>query len=135
MSRESNTIVIEVDGGPQITVPWTDGLNAQRALERAWDEIAQTAEFTYALQYFGTKLGYLVNMVNETYDTFGSTSDPFFYWQVSVNGVPSNTGIAQIALQPSDIVTLSYERYDNAKHSGSPLAAKHDVRRLSARRT
>lgn len=129
MSQERGIITIEVVAGPTVTIPWFQGMDAQQALEGAWAEIGRTAEFTYALQYYGAPLGYLVSMVNETYDTFESASDPFFYWQFSVNGNPSETGIDNTTLAANDVISFSYELYDASTHAGSSLAVKHNLRR------
>ena len=64
-------------------MPWSSGMNAQNALELAYDQINSTGKFTYGFQYFGRTLGYLVFMVNETYDTFTSSAMPYFYWEFS----------------------------------------------------
>jgi hypothetical protein len=53
-------------------------MNAQNALELAYDQINSTEKFTYGSQYFKRTLGYLVFMVNETYDTFTSPATPYF---------------------------------------------------------
>jgi hypothetical protein len=66
----SGNVSITVVGGPTIQVPWASGMNAQQALERAFDLQNPKGEFTYALQYFGSALGYLVVMLNETYESF-----------------------------------------------------------------
>jgi hypothetical protein len=72
------TVSIEILGGPNASVPWSQGMNVQRALELAWDVINKTQTFSYGLQYYGPQLGYMVFMINETFDSFVSTSDPFF---------------------------------------------------------
>jgi len=72
----SSTVSLEVVGGPSVQVPWTTGMTAQDALEAAYDQINSSATFTYALQFYGTPLGYLVLMINETYDSFISSAAP-----------------------------------------------------------
>jgi hypothetical protein len=79
-------------------------MNAQNALELAYDQINSTGKFTYGFQYFERTLGYLVFMVNETYDTFTSSATPYFYWEVFVNGKPQNVGIDGTMLNAGDVV-------------------------------
>src|ERR1700719_1577731 len=119
---DANEIVdVDIVGGPRVTVPWVMNMNAQDALEKAYRVINDTGKFTYALQYFGSSLGYLVLMLNETYDSFISSSSPFFYWEILVNGVPATTGIDHLQLKPGDHLMFSFERYDPAKHERSTL--------------
>jgi hypothetical protein len=53
------------------------------------------------------KLGYLVCMINETYDTYPSTPAPFFYWEPLVNGKPSSAGIDSHLRNAGDVRLLS----------------------------
>ena len=117
---------VEVVGGSRVSVDWNDGMNAQDALEEAYRVFNDTKKFTYALQYFGSSLGYLVLMLNETYDSFVSSSNPFFYWEILVNGIPATAGIDHIRLQAGDHLMFSFERYDPVKHEKSTLRVKHD---------
>lgn len=121
----SQTVQVTVTGGPSATVPWFQGMNAQQALEAAYNQINNSAVFTYALQYYGGGLGYLVMMINETYDSFISSSAPFFYWQFLVNGTPAQSGIDGITLNPGDVVSFSFEMYVAATHAKSTLSRKH----------
>jgi len=104
-------------------------MNAQRALELAEDELAE--EFIFSLEYYGSGLGYLVNMINETYDTYKSKSEPYFYWGFLVNDVPSSTGIDKTKLQDGDVVTFTFTRYLPGGAGGgadSAIDAKHGRR-------
>lgn len=126
MPDTKEIVDVEVVGGPRVSVGWNDGMNAQDALEEAHRVINDTQKFTYALQYFGSSLGYLVLMLNETYDSFISSSSPFFYWEILVNGAPASTGIDHIQLQPGDHLMFTFERYDPAKHARSTLRVKYE---------
>ncbi len=121
----NGTVQVEIIGGPSITVPWFQGMNAQQALEGAYNQVHNTAAFTYALQYYGSGLGYLVVMVNETYDSFVSSADPFFYWEFFVNGQPAGAGIDNTILNDGDVVAFGLEMYDPTTHSASLLRVKH----------
>jgi len=118
-------VSVAVAGGSTVTVPWTQGMNVQAALELARD---QDLSLTFALQYFGSKFGYLVAMINESYDTFASSAAPFFYWELSVNASPSSQGIDQTILNSGDAVEFEYIAYDAVKHADSSLAIKHEHR-------
>ena len=74
----ASAVSLEVVGGPSVQVPWKLNMTAQDALEAAYDQINSSATFTYALQFYGSQLGYLVLMINETYDSFISSAAPFF---------------------------------------------------------
>jgi hypothetical protein len=121
----TSTVQVAVTGGPSISVPWFQGMNAQQALEGAYNQLGNSGQFTYATQYYGTGLGYLVMMINETYDSFVSSAAPFFYWEFLLNGVPSQFGIDGVTLNPGDNVAFALEMYEPAKHAQSTLAGKH----------
>jgi len=127
-------VTVEVVGGPCIAVPWTEGMNAQTAIERAWGVIHETGTFTFGLQYYGPDLGYMVFMINETYDSFLSTADPYFYWQFFVNGIPATKGIDATTLADGDHVTFSFDRYVPNDHAGTLLHAKHRFQQAQLRK-
>jgi hypothetical protein len=119
-----STVSLEVVGGPSVQVPWRSGMTAQDALEAAYDQINSSATFTYALQFYGSQLGYLVLMINETYDSFISSAEPFYYWEFLVNDVPATKGIDNTILSDGDAVKFSFEQYIPLKHKGTLLEAK-----------
>jgi hypothetical protein len=122
------TITVAVENGPTLSVAWKQGMNAQDAIEAAQQQGSSTTPFTFALQYYGPTLGYLVLMINETYDSFISSAAPFFYWEFLVNGKPSPSGIDSTKLNDGDVVTFSFTVYDATTHAATPLAAKHKLR-------
>jgi hypothetical protein len=93
MPAPANMVTVEVIGGPSQDVAWTSGMSAQDALELAWNTINSTAKFTFGLQYYGTSLGYMGFMINETYDSFISSEEPYFYWEFLVNNTAQAKGI------------------------------------------
>lgn len=121
----SQTVQVTVVGGPSVAVSWFQGMNAQQALEAAYNQINNSSVFTYAIQYYGSSLGYLVLMINETYDSFISSAAPFFYWQFLINGTPASVGIDSVTLNAGDVVSFSFEMYVQEFHAKSTLAAKH----------
>jgi len=121
----SITLIVE-DGPKPITVPWSAGMNAQAAVEVAHQQ--KPHEFSYALQYYGVNLGYLVSMINETYDSYMAKAAPYFYWEFLVNNKPSSTGIDSTVLHDSDVMTFRFVVYNAKSHASTPLAAKHKLR-------
>lgn len=127
-----STVSVEVVGGPSVQVKWKAGMTAQDALESAYDQINSSATFTYALQFYGSQLGYLVLMINETYDSFISSAEPFYYWEFLVNNVPATKGIDNTILSDGDAVKFSFEQYIPIKHKASLLEAKREFQRKIA---
>jgi len=125
------TVTVTITGGPSVSVPWFQNMNAQQALEGAYNQIHSADQFTYALQYYGAPLGYLVVMINETYDSFASSAAPFFYWEFLYNGTPSQTGIDGTLLNAGDVVAFSLEMYSGAKHQNSTVQTKY-LRQMNA---
>jgi hypothetical protein len=122
------SVQVSVVGGPTVSVPWVINMNAQQAIEGAYSALNDSSKFTYALQFYGSQLGYLVTMINETYDSFASTAAPFYYWEFLVNGKPAQSGIDNTSLNPGDSIAFSFEPYDVGKHANSTLAKKHAFR-------
>ena len=129
------TVQVSVTGGPSVSVPWFPNMNAQQALEGAYTVINNSSVFTYALQYYGSNLGYLVVMMNETYDSFVSSSAPFFYWQFNVNGSPASIGIDGVTLNPGDAISFSLEMYSTEVHKSTTLEVKHKSQLLAGKHT
>lgn len=123
-----SSITVEITGGPSISVPWFAGMNAQQALEGAFNQGA--GSLTYALQYYGSNLGYLVMMINETFDSFNSTAGasatPFFYWEFLINNTPASAGIDSTILNAGDVVGFNFEMYVPEQHEQSLLRFKHE---------
>ncbi len=122
----TNSVVqVNIVGGPTIAnLPWSQGMNAQQALEEAYNQVGRPQIFTYALQYYGG-FGYLVMMINETYDSFISSAAPFYYWQFLVNGQPPQTGIDGTVLNAGDTISFEFVLYNPSQHAGTMLEAKH----------
>ena len=123
MGREviANTVTVTVspEGKTIPNIPWTEGMNAQTALERAY---GIPPGLSFALQYYGPSLGYLVIMIDGTFDAGND------YWFFYVNGVLSPTGVDSTILNAGDVLGFVYESYDEAKHSETIYAAKREAR-------
>jgi hypothetical protein len=130
-----SSVTVEITGGPTINVPWSEGMNAQQALEGAYNN-QSAGTFNYALQYYGATVGYFVIMINETYDSFissgGAMASPFYYWEFFVNGTPSAFGIDSTILNAGDVVGFSLEIYVPEKHGKSSLRVKHEAQTKAA---
>ena len=120
-----DAVTVQITGGPTTSVAWTQGLNVQQAMELAYVAINNSQQFTYALQYYGS-FGYLVMMINETYDSFSSSSAPYWYWELLVNGQPSSLGIDNEILNAGDEVTFQFSQYSPDSHPKSALQVKFD---------
>lgn len=124
-----DTVTVSIKGGPSATVAWEENLTALEAIESAFGNINQDEQFTYALQYYGPELGYLVVMINETYDSFiskgGDSARPFFYWEFLVNGDPAKKGVSHTVLARGDVVEFEFEMFVPEKHRRSLLSVKH----------
>jgi Domain of unknown function (DUF4430) len=120
MSNASVSVVIT--GGATIPVPWAEGMTVRQALEGAHDTAPR--DLTFEVQYFGHRLGYLVAMINETYDTFRVEPMPNYFWHLLVNGTDPGTGIDETILSSDDTVSFTLERYDSARHAGTLLEEK-----------
>lgn len=99
-------------------IPWTQGMNVQQAMERAYDDISH---YTYAIQYYGSALGYLVVAVQGIYD--GGDS----FWVYCVNGSFAQTGIDNQTLNSGDQVEFVYRTYGAEERQGVPtIEAKYE---------
>ena len=124
-------IEISVENGPSYSVNYVSGMSGRDALEAAYVADGGQGKFTFAIKYYGPQLGYLVDMINETYDTFISSYHPFFFWEFLINGVPSNVGIDSANLSDGDEVGFRYVTYSESEHRDTALEAKYKARTLA----
>ena len=131
MPSTNNSVTVTIAGGPSATVPWQQGMTALQAMELAQGIIEPdpNQQFTFGLQYYGASLGYLVNMINETYDSFiskgGESASPFFYWQFLVNSQPPTQSIDRTILSAGDEIRFEFEIYIAERHQSTLLSSKH----------
>lgn len=119
------TVNVEVAGGVNVDVNWTMGMNAQRALELARDQINDSKKFAFALQYYGATLGYMVFMINGTFDSFSAEAVPNYYWHFFVNDISQTVGIDERELDAGDRVKFSFDQYDPTQHADTVLGRKY----------
>jgi hypothetical protein len=115
------SITIAVDGQTirQIdNVPWQAGMNGQQAMEQAY---GSGAGYSFQLQYFGPQLGYEVVSIDNIAAQSGT--DAFLFWEFSVNGDVSSTGVDETILNDGDEIGWNYTTYNVAAHSTTRYAA------------
>ena len=117
-------VTVEIADGPTLDVAWHSGMNAREALELAAGG-AEPGQLTFGLQYYGRQKSYFLLMINETYDTFGSSSDPSFYWHFTVDGKPAEQGIDDTVLHEGAVVRFGFQVWDGSADDGSPVGVKH----------
>ncbi len=97
-------------------------MNAQKIMEAAFNEQGSPRTFTYMLQYYGTALGYLVDMINGTFET---TNAPYFFWDFKVDGNDSTKGIDHTHISDGQTITFTYQQFDADLHTGTVIGKKH----------
>lgn len=107
-------ISITISSEVPVSVPFAAGMNAQKALEESYPSIQ------FGVNYYGS-LGYMVVMLNGIYDAPASG----FYWQFSVNGVLSPTGIDGTILNDGDSISFDNIQYSPTNHANTLLEVKH----------
>ena len=120
-------ITINITNGPSLTTNWINGMNVQQALEQAYTNVP-AGTFTFSLQYFGPSFGYLVLMINETYESFNSKESPFFFWELLVNGQIATQGIDSTILNDGDVVTFEFIAYNSNAHHLSTTHMKYKLK-------
>jgi hypothetical protein len=121
----NGSVSVEVVGDGITTVAWSDGMNAQDALEAAHNAVPQ---LTFSLQYFGSTYGYMVMMINGTYESFPAAAGPAYFWELYVNGASAQQGIDGTILNDGDVVSFAFVQFDPDAHAGTLLAVKHEAR-------
>lgn len=123
-------ITVEITNGPSFSVPWTSGMNAENALQLAYNSQGSQSLLTYATQFYGSNMGNLVIMVNETYESFPAKASylPFYYWEFLVNGQPSVKGVDFTILNDNDIVTFTFTPISAAVPKQSTIHVKHSYK-------
>lgn len=131
MSQSPSMVTVRIVGGPTASVAWHEGLTGLQAMELAQGKIEPdpNEQFTFAVQFFGAKLGYLVTMINETYDSFisrgGESASPFFYWNFLINNQPATKSVDRTILAGGDEIVFQFEQFSSEKHKNSLVELKH----------
>ena len=122
-------VTVQITDGPSYQVTWFPGMNGQSALESVYNS-SNHGNFTFSLQYYGSELGYLVDMINETYDTFISKYEPYFFWEFLINGVEVKTGIDSTPINDGDKITFQFIVYNSKMHQNNMLHEKYKLKKL-----
>jgi hypothetical protein len=134
-----SAVTVQVQGGPTVSVNWTQGITVQQALEGVFNQQTSLGQFTYALSYAGILLGggYVVIMINATFDTSVTPVGPYFYWVFSVNGTLSSTGnVTNTTLNSGDAVSFVFQQFKpSTRNEMSALSAKHDFHTEAAKKS
>jgi hypothetical protein len=124
-------VTLIITGGPTLKFPHSDGMNGQIALEAAFNSQKTPPKgkrkFIYMLQYYGSELGYLVDMINGTFDTFSlqhNISEPYFFWDFKVGKNDSTTGIDNTPISDGDVITFTFESYPPVANTKPNITAK-----------
>ncbi len=75
--------------------------------------------FSFALQHYGCALGYVLVMIDGTYDVTGS------YGAYYLNGQYAQKVIDATVLSAWDAISFEYETYSKEQHAATPVEAKH----------
>ena len=108
-----HALATQHDNSSQGTFPdiaWQSGMDVH-AMETAF---GSESGYDFALQYFGPDLGYEAIMIDNIFQQAGT--DTFLFWQLSVNGKVSNTGIDETILNDNDEVEWNYTAYSSQAH-------------------
>lgn len=131
MPDSTETVKLEVIGGPTAEVKWHEDMSALDAMieAQAIIEPNPNEQFTFALQHFHG-LGFLTIMINETFDSFisrgGESASPFFYWNVKINGNGITKSVEKTILNNGDILSFDFSRFVMEEHAKTMVGAKHD---------
>ena len=87
-------------------ISWQSGMNVQQAMESAY---GTESGYAFAIQYFGADLGYEAIMIDNVFQQAGT--DAFLFWELSINGNVSSTGIDETRLNDGDAVEWNYTPY------------------------
>jgi|GEM_PF-2748804 len=125
------TVSIAINGNVvrmMANVPWSQGMNAQNALEQAY---ATGTGYSFSLQYFGVPLGYEVMSFDGIAAQQGT--DTGFYWEFIYNGNPARQGIDSTILNDGDTLLFSYVAFNEAVHSRKRVGAIRSALRARQR--
>ncbi len=123
-------VALQIQGGPNFSLTATTGMTGRTLLEAAYNSLlpAPVTTFAYNLEYYGSTLGYLVSMINGTFDSFNAAQAPYYFWQFSLNGTPSEYGLDNTPIVDEDEVLFSFVQYVPELHAGTALEAKFKAR-------
>lgn len=99
-------------------IPFTAGMNVQRAMEDAYNTNPGQA-YNFSLRYFGSELGYEVVVLDSIDQQAGSDPDAFLFWELLINGTISQHGVDGTFPADGDQIEWNYTRYVTERHAGT----------------
>lgn len=119
----SITVEILVSGNPAESVggvPYTPGMNVQQAMEAVYVDSPPLHDvLAFEASYFGPALGYELVGLDAIRVQAGAENSAYLFWQLSINGQVSPSGMDQTAVDDSDVVSWNYIPYLNDQHDGT----------------
>jgi hypothetical protein len=104
-------------------IAWSNEMNAQDALELAFDSHKEGGGFDYFLRYFGRNLGYMVTAIDDVSDDNPKIPKARF-WMFYVNCSLSPHGIDHEELADGDVVDFRFEAFEAEVHTSEISIAK-----------
>jgi hypothetical protein len=112
-------------------VPYQSGMNVQQAMQSAYDADPARSVARFALEYFGSSLGYELTTLDAIASQAGGDGQSWLFWELLINGQPSPTGIDETFPVDGDTVGWNYMLYSTERHAGTRYEA---IRNLVANR-
>ena len=127
-----SVVTLAITDGPTFEdLTWFSGMTGRQVLEAAYNSMpAPVTSFAYNLEYYGEQddLGYLVSMMNGTFDSFNAAQSPYYFWEFIVNGIVQDYGIDNTVIPANATVTFSFVPYVPAAKASKALQAKYKRR-------
>lgn len=129
-----NDVTLVIEGGPDFEIAYSTGMTVRTLLEAAYNSLlpSPVTTFAYNLEFYGAEspnpLGYLVSMINGTFDSFNAAQSPYYFWEFLVNNNPASNGIDYTVLEDGDVVKFQFVQYVPEMHAGTVLEAKFKAR-------
>jgi hypothetical protein len=105
-------------------LPYGAGVNVQQAMEIAYNaDPAGRKVVQFTLEYFGASLGYELTALDAIGAQSGGDGETFLFWELSINGQISETGIDQTYPADGDTIGWDYTIYSAERHAGTRYEA------------
>jgi hypothetical protein len=114
---------ITVEGtpvAPDIKVAFQKDMNVQQVLEAAYNEqLAYEKVLRFSAEYLGSELGYELTALDGISMQIGADGNTFFFWELSINGTYSPTGMDQTQPKDGDVIEWNFTSYSEDRHAGT----------------
>lgn len=114
-------IIVQGNGvAPDIKVAFQKGMNVQQVLEAAYNEQrAYEKVLRFSAGYFGSEIGYELTALDGISMQIGADGNTFFFWELSINGTYSPTGMDQTQPKDGDVIEWNFTSYSEHRHAGT----------------